>query len=571
MVTLLVLFILGTAEGQSWVWGTQGTTYSDPQVRCIAADSKGNVYSTGYFRDSISFGTYHLTSTLYDAFLVKYDSSGNILWLRQSNTSGGTPTYDQCTVTTDASDNIYISGEFTGTIHFGSITLASSSWAIFLVKFNANGTPIWGVQTMNTTSGYEFANSITTDDSANVFITGSFADSITFGPIKFHSNVATVQLFIAKYDSSGNVCWAKASKGYSNHCIGQGNAVSCDASGNAYVTGIFMDTISISSLTFTSLACPCIVYPYYDMFLLKYDGNGNLIWGKQTNAQPPNGSINAQSVINDRYGNVYVTGQFQDTVIIGGFTIIGAGTFLTKYDFNGNAVWVKTAGFGGWAGYSPACDRNDNLYFSCGANGSTYPTENFCNENLSINGATDPSIFLKLDTAGNAFSGSIIRTGGDDENYIACSPNGKYVYVGGDIWDTITFGNNLLNNLGTETPFLARLEFPGNPESIFEITNQLNSLSLFPNPNTGVFTLEVNSEKLKVNSVEVYNVMGQKVYSTPSQQPMNVHSTFMSRSEGGASFTYPINMCYAPSGVYLYRVVNENGALVGEGKFVIEK
>src|ERR1700733_12414520 len=139
----LFIFSFLLCEGQSWVWGRQGTTYSDPQVQCIAADSKGNVYYTGYFEDSISFGTYHLTSPLDDAFVVKYDSSGNIIWVKQSNTSGGLSNYYQCTVTTDNIDNVYISGGFTGVIHFGSITLTSSSWAIFLVKYNSNGTPVW--------------------------------------------------------------------------------------------------------------------------------------------------------------------------------------------------------------------------------------------------------------------------------------------------------------------------------------------------------------------------------------------------------------------------------------------
>ncbi len=231
--------MLGRAEGQSWVWGRQGTTNSDPQVRCIAADSKGNVYTSGYFEDSISFGTYHLTSPLADVFLVKYDSNGNIIWVRQSNTLGGSGYY-QCAVVTDSGDNVYISGGFTGTIHFGSITLTSSSSALFLVKYNSNGAPVWGVQTRNTTGGYEFANSITTDDSANVFITGSYEDSISFGPIKFHSNYGTEELFIVKYDSSGNVRWAKVSDALDNNSEAQANAVSCDLSGNVYVTGVFL-------------------------------------------------------------------------------------------------------------------------------------------------------------------------------------------------------------------------------------------------------------------------------------------------------------------------------------------
>ncbi len=294
------------------------------------------------------------------------------------------------------------------------------------------------------------------------------------------------------------------------------------------------------------------------MFLLKYTGNGNLLWANQSNAQPPNGSINAQSVITDGYGNAYVTGKFQDTVVIGGFKLIGDGIFLTKYDFNGNAIWINTSPLGGWCGYSLTCDKSDHLYFSGGANGSTYPTVNFCNENLSTNAATDPSVFLKLDTAGNALSGLITRTGGDDENYVACSPNGKYVYSGGDIWDTITFGNNLLNNLGTEAPFVARLELPGNPESIFEIKNRLNVVSLFPNPNTGAFNLGISGKEYGISKmqVEVYNVMGECVFKEILRFTQDDNL---------------IDIANQPNGIYLYRVIDASGGSVGEGKFVVEK
>ena len=178
---------------------------------------------------------------------------------------------------------------------------------------------------------------------------------------------------------------------------------------------------------------------------------------------------------------------------------------------------------------------------------------------------------MQFDSSGKVSCGNIFTEGNEDDyDGLGIDHAGKYVYLFGDLDKSTVFGTDTLI-YGRDVPFVARWQPCNNIETSTTLISTKTSISLFPNPNTGVFTLEVNSEKLKVNSVEVYNVMGQKVYSTPSQQPMNVHSTFMSRSEGGASFTYPINMCYAPSGVYLYRVVNENGALVGEGKFVIEK
>jgi hypothetical protein len=61
--------------------------------------------------------------------------------------------------------------------------------------------------------------------------------------------------------------------------------------------------------------------------------------------------------------------------------------------------------------------------------------------------------------------------------------------------------------------------------------------------------------------VEVYNVLGEQVYTSTLPPP----------NGGGASFSYLMNLSSQPNGIYLYRVISERGALVGEGKVIIEK
>jgi sugar lactone lactonase YvrE len=99
---------------------------------------------------------------------------------------------------------------------------------------------------------------------------------------------------------------------------------------------------------------------------------------------------------------------------------------------------------------------------------------------------------------------------------------------------------------------------------IREITDNINAginkldlsekTSIYPNPNNGVFTIIVKNEKLKMNNlVEIYNVLGEKVFQSNIQ-----HSTFS------------IDLSFLPGGVYLYRVVSEKGELIGDGKFVVQ-
>ena len=90
-------------------------------------------------------------------------------------------------------------------------------------------------------------------------------------------------------------------------------------------------------------------------------------------------------------------------------------------------------------------------------------------------------------------------------------------------------------------------------ESFFAITIK-GQISIYPNPNNGQFTIgsSVASGQL---SVEVYNVLGEKVYSKFNIQ----HPTFN------------IDISSQAAGIYLYRVIKEDGSLLGEGKVIVQK
>ncbi len=87
-------------------------------------------------------------------------------------------------------------------------------------------------------------------------------------------------------------------------------------------------------------------------------------------------------------------------------------------------------------------------------------------------------------------------------------------------------------------------------------TKNTPTLSIFPNPSTGIFTISfVGMQNLVPSTIEIYNVLGEKVFSQ-----FTIHH---------APFT--IDLSNQPSGIYFYRVLNTDGSLVGEGKVIIEK
>jgi sugar lactone lactonase YvrE len=89
-----------------------------------------------------------------------------------------------------------------------------------------------------------------------------------------------------------------------------------------------------------------------------------------------------------------------------------------------------------------------------------------------------------------------------------------------------------------------------------EVQSVSNSVSVYPNPSKGVYAFEVKSEELKVKSIiEVYNVLGQQVYSNSLVIPDS---------------SFQIDLTAQPNGVYLYRVISETGTVMGEGKLIKE-
>jgi len=97
-----------------------------------------------------------------------------------------------------------------------------------------------------------------------------------------------------------------------------------------------------------------------------------------------------------------------------------------------------------------------------------------------------------------------------------------------------------------------------NPTGINEISNS-SSFNIYPNPNNGIFTLSVSHAELvsaSQTTIEIYNVMGQRIYNATLKQVQGDNS---------------IDISNQPAGIYLYRVLNMDGGLAGEGKLVIAK
>ncbi|HXB12918.1 MAG TPA: hypothetical protein VNZ45_13105, partial [Bacteroidia bacterium] len=354
-----------------------------------------------------------------------------------------------------------MTGWFSDTAIFGHDTLVNNvaGYESFLAKYDSNGNVLWAKQTTGHSSdNYCEVSYLSTDVQGNVYLTGAYQDTVTFGYLSLVTSVNKANAFLAKYNSNGSIIWAKQPQ----FCISNttsGNAVTTDASGNIFMTGIFQGILRLDMYKLYS--------PYTAPFLIKYDTYGNVSWAAQGYSQSSADSSNSNSVVTDKYGNIYITGNYKGNLTLDKYNLttkLSANAFIAKYDANGNIKWVQHSADinnNTWSGNSVSCDTLNHIYLAMGCNDNRVNNNcviAFGADSFMINGnkSGDVSGLIEFDTAGKAICGSLTTTGGDDLNTVACDPSGKYVYFGGDLWQPAVFGTDTFAFTDPEVPLLVR-------------------------------------------------------------------------------------------------------------------
>ena len=109
---------------------------------------------------------------------------------------------------------------------------------LFVAKYDSSGDLVWAKRAGVT--GGALGNAIAVDGSGNSYVTGFFQSSATFGPEETNETILTSagsfgEVFVAKYEASGDLVWARRVGGTSDD-VGAGIAV--DGAGTSYVTGL---------------------------------------------------------------------------------------------------------------------------------------------------------------------------------------------------------------------------------------------------------------------------------------------------------------------------------------------
>ncbi|HNX89802.1 MAG TPA: SBBP repeat-containing protein, partial [Paludibacteraceae bacterium] len=441
----------------------------------IAIDAAENAYITGFYQGTVDFDPGVVTANLtaagsYEIFVAKYDASGNYIYAKSI---GGTSTDIGNSIAIDASGNAYVTGYFQNTADFdpgtgtANLSIISGNDNAFIAKYNTNGAYVWAgaIGGYSNTSCLQAANCVKVDNAGNSYMTGYFLGSIDFDPgigTAILTSVGGWDIFIAKYDVSGNFIYAKGIAGSSYEV---GNSIAVDATGNVYITGYYQGTVDFDPGAGIANLTPA----GQDIYFAKYDAAGNYVYAKSLG-----GADNDQgfSIAVDVAGNVYITGYFRGTADFDP----GAGTanltsaaendiFFAKYDAGGNYVYAKSIGGSSQdIGNSLAVDAAGNVYLT----GGFYYTVDFNpgagTDNLT---ASDRDIFIaKYDATGNyVFAKSMGGPSIDNGNSIAVDASGN-VYITGLFYSTADFdpGPGTVNHTssGQSDIFIAKYDPSGN-------------------------------------------------------------------------------------------------------------
>lgn len=340
----------------------------------IAIDPLGNIIAAGSFIGSPDFdpgtGTHTLTSNgLYDAFVLKLDSDGNFLWVKQF----GAANWDQIeSIAVDDNGDIYTTGRFVFTVDFdpgpgvynldASNGTTNNSSDIFVQKLDANGDFLWAHDFG--ANNYDRGNAVAIDANGDVYFAGYFLATVDFdpGPGVESFNGSQGDGYLLKLTPNGEFIWVKTIRGSSSQNI---NAIVLDTAGMIYLAGN-------CSSSFTDFDPGPATYnpPSFgnsDAFVEKLDSLGNFVWAHRFGGP---GYDYANAIDIDADGNVYTTGKFTDSMdidvsanVLNLYSNGGDDVFIQKLSNNGDYLWsTQIGGSENDIGQGILIDQQNSIY-----------------------------------------------------------------------------------------------------------------------------------------------------------------------------------------------------------------
>lgn len=491
-----------------WVSGFNMSSYISK------IDENGYIYIVGnYSGNSAIIGNYTLptvTDPSSGACLAKFDSTGNMLWVVDATNGVSAGKIDFREIEIDNLGNIYLLGNYNGTINFQGNALTSALYAAspyrdgFVAKLNNTGQVQW-IETQTGASHYKFkANTSKT----TFYLISTLYESVPaiFSQDTFNSKGA-YDILITKMNNHGMVQFVK-------HVGGKGaeelNSISIDDNENIYISGTFTDTSYFDTITlipaFTSSG-------NHNIYLAKMNSQGIFDWVIQTKANTITSAIVTAYHSLGVNNNIFVYGMFNGSIDFGSNNILNSSSkfnaYISEYNIQGQVVSTTLIANSDSSFHliDGSVDSNGILYLIGNITGNT----NLLNRVLPAN---NYDLFI---AKFRPFAGEGI----DIEWLLQSSGNGdergrtinvlstNYIYISGLNNNGIAEFGNLQLNYTSELSFIAKIS-ECESSNINTPNNPLSQISIYPNPaNT-----QISISNLPANStVNISDISGRVIYT----------------------------------------------------------
>ena len=577
MKLFLQIFILFTVSNiisaQEITYSSSNTLESTQNIMAtkVTKDANGNSIIIGTFIGQVDFdfsaAINNVTSegTNLNTFILKLSASGNFVWVKtfSGSTTNASMTINDIIVT---STNIYITGNFSGTVDFdpSAVILNKSVVAgsfsntsdFYIGKYDLNMNPIW-VQNSGSTAN-DVINSFALDANGNLHAVGTFSGTADFDPGSGSTTLSPSGTGGGKYDG---FYWKLGADGSFLTAFKIGGIYYDDArkiivdSTNILIMGVFSDTVDFDpSVTINNMSSSSGT----DTYVLKLDLNNSYLSSIKIGSE----SLDFKR---DNSGNLFLVGlnssQYEDFDPSAATVFVAASStaklFILKLSSSYTFNWVKTFASSTYANsefMDFEIDSANNLYtlgrfkniadFDPGA--ATY--------NLGMsNNAYFQTFIQKLNNDGNFVYSGILQANDSDYEYaydmyvtsLAITIVGSIslsLYVDPNSTNVI-----LYNAAGQKDAFIVNLN-----QTALAIENFSESkISLFPNPTS--FQINLSFQKnLENASVKITSLLGQTVLEKQNLSGNNL------------SF----DVSDLASGMYIITV--NNSGLLSNSKFIKE-
>ncbi|AGP39868.1 hypothetical protein [Sorangium cellulosum] len=316
-----------------------GRRFADTVAQGVALAPGGDVVLAGSASGDVNFGggLREGHGRRPDVVVARFDASGAHQFSRRF---GDNDTQRATAVAVDEAGNAYVTGEFRSTLDFGEnshgerfLLKSQGKSDVFLAKLDAAGNVCWARQFGDAAD--QAGTGVAVDGHGNIVLVGRFAGSVDFGGYgNGLSTDAKNDLFIAKLDPSGDHVWSKSANA-TNSADALGVAV--DGAGNVVVTGSFRSSVTVGESVRTSAGDK-------DILVIRLDENGVLQWCEDFG---DDADQEGASVATDLAGNIVVTGWFRGTIELGDRVRSATGAsdaFVMKLAPASDPMWLRSFG-----------------------------------------------------------------------------------------------------------------------------------------------------------------------------------------------------------------------------------